>query len=68
MKQLLWNAGPYPKAQKDTEDLTVFLALLGYLHIKSHKHVGEIDLRCQFHQHFTPAACANIFMPKNYKA
>jgi len=32
-----------PKAQKDTEDLTLF-ALLGSERIKSdHKHVGEID-------------------------
>jgi len=23
--------------------------------------------RCQFHQHFTWAFCANIFVPKNYK-
>ncbi len=24
--------------------------------------------RCQFHQHFTRAFCANIFAPKNYNA
>jgi len=33
-----------PKAQKDTDDLTVFFALLGSAGVKtSCKHVGEID-------------------------
>ncbi len=39
------------KALKDTDDLTVFFALLGSAHIKSvSKHVGEIDPCRQFHQ------------------
>jgi len=42
-----------PKAQKDTADLTVFLRF-GDLSTKSClQNVGEIDPRCQFHQHFT---------------
>jgi len=33
-----------PKAQKETDDLTVFFALLESARIKAaHKHVGEID-------------------------
>jgi len=33
-----------PKAQKDTDDLTVFFTLLGSASVKSAcKHVGEID-------------------------
>jgi hypothetical protein len=34
------------KAQKDTDDLTVFLRFLGSAHVKvAHKHVAEIDPR-----------------------
>jgi len=58
-----------PKVQKDTNDLTVFISFFGSLLVKAtHKHVGEINPRRQFHQHFTAAFCANIFAPKNYKA
>jgi hypothetical protein len=38
-----------PKAQKDTKIFTI----LGSGLVKAlHKHVGEIDPRCQFQQHF----------------
>jgi len=30
--------------------------------------IHTVETWCQFHQHFTPAFCANIFPPKNYKA
>jgi len=40
----------FPKAQKDTDDLTVFFVLLGSACVKAtHKHVGEISswtLKC----------------------
>jgi len=32
------------------------------------KNVGEIDTCSQFHQHFMSSFCADIFVPKNYKA
>jgi len=33
-----------PKAQKDTDNLTVFFVLLGSAHVKAaRKHVGEIN-------------------------
>jgi len=34
-----------PKAQQDINDLTLFFALLGYMHVKvASKDVGEINL------------------------
>jgi len=47
----LWQI---PKAQEDTDDLTLFFALLGSAHVKAahkrvgHNHVGEIDTWSQF--------------------
>ncbi len=42
----------YQKPKNDSEVIDHF-ALLGSTHIKAAcKHVGEIDPRCQFHQHF----------------
>jgi len=32
------------------------------------KAVDEMDTGGQFHQHFMSSFCANILMPKNYKA
>jgi len=44
------------KSAKDTDDLTVINGLLGSVHVKGlRKHVGEIDIWSQFHQHFTCA-------------
>jgi len=44
-----------PKAQKDTDDLTVHILMLFVSgHVKAwRKHVFEIDPSSQFHQHFT---------------
>jgi len=49
-----------PKAQKDTDELTVFFALLGSVHLKAlSKHVVEIDpvfsipLNAEYFQLFT---------------
>jgi len=42
------------KAQKDTDDLTVFYCFWDLPPIKAaHKNVGDIVPRCQFHQHFS---------------
>ncbi len=43
-----------PKSAKDNDDLTVINGLLEFVHVKGlRKHVGEIDIWSQFHQHFT---------------
>jgi hypothetical protein len=43
--------------------------LLRSLHIKAEfKHVCEINLSIQFHQHFTSSFFDNILVPKNVTA
>jgi len=41
-----------PKAQKDTEDLTVFFCFWEQLKKNCSQNVVEIDNKGQFHQHF----------------
>ncbi len=47
------------KAQKKTDNLTVFFWLSGSVNVKSYSYnVYEIDHGCQFHQHFMCSYCA----------
>jgi len=51
-----------PKAQKDTDEVTVFFLLKGSLGIKAaRKHVGEIDSGRKFHQPYMRAFFVRIF-------
>jgi len=52
-----------PKSVKRHWQLDWILALLGAMGVKAAcKHVGEIDPRCQFHQHFVSSCCCCIIV------
>jgi len=56
-----------PKSVKTIYNLTVFFTLLGSTCVKAvRRTVNEIELRCQFHQHFMSNFLAKILSPKKY--